>query len=203
MGAVAELAAEITRRELDIDVLVNNAGFGTHGDLADADPAQIHDEVTLNVSALTDLTTTYLPAMTRRRSGVIVNIASTAAFQPVPHMAVYAATKAYVLSLTEALWWEAKRDGVQVLAVCPGPTETNFFDIAGESAAVGRFRQPKQVVDSAFRALDRGRPSVVDGTANRLQTLAPRFVSRRTTLAVAERATRESQSGSESHTIHA
>lgn len=190
VGAVEQLTVEIASRGLDVHVLINNAGFGTHGDLADADPVRIHDEVTLNVAALTDLTTAYLPAMTERRCGVIINVASTAAFQPVPHMAVYGATKAYVLSFTEALWWEARRNGVQVLALCPGATETNFFDVAGADAAVGRFRQPKQVVDTAFHALDHDRPSVVDGSANRLLSLASRFVPRRTSLVVTERAMR-------------
>ena len=190
-GAATSLVAEVDKLGVDVDFLINNAGFGTHGDLADADPDRIRDEVALNVSALTDLTTTYLQRMTALKSGSIINVASTAAFQPVPHMAVYAATKAYVLSLSEALWWEAKRDGVRVLALCPGATDTAFFDVAGsDDAAVGTRRSTRQVVDTALSALEAGKPSVVDGAFNKLSAGSSRFAPRRLVVAVAERAVR-------------
>ncbi|MET9201956.1 SDR family oxidoreductase [Gordonia sp. NPDC003585] len=190
-GAAAELVGEIDKRGLDVDFLINNAGFGTHGDLADADPTRISSEVALNVAALTDLTTAYLQLMTARGSGAIINVASTAAFQPVPHMAVYAATKAYVLSLSEALWWEARRNGVRVLALCPGATDTEFFDVVGsDDAAVGARRTTRQVVDTALDALAAGKPSVVDGLLNKVSANSPRFAPRRVVLAIAERAVR-------------
>jgi len=104
-----------------VDVLVNNAGFGTHGDLIDADPQRLADEIQLNCATLVDLTARYLPGMRSRGRGTVVNIASTAGFQPVPHMAVYGATKAFVLSFSEALWAEEKPHGIRVLAVCRAP----------------------------------------------------------------------------------
>ncbi len=165
---------------IDVDVLVNNAGFGTHGDLVDADLQRLTDEITLNCTTLVGLTARYLPAMRAKRHGTIINIASTAAFQPVPHMAVYGATKAFVLSFTEALWAEEKGHGIRVLAVCPGATATEFFDVAGESAAVGIKRSAKQVVDHTMRELNSGKPSFVDGTANAVTArVLTRLVPRR------------------------
>jgi uncharacterized protein len=190
-GAADGLVADVEARGLDVDILINNAGFGTHGDLVDADPGRIREEVSLNVGALTDLTTVYLKRLAQKRSGAIINVASTAGFQPVPHMAVYAATKAYVLSLSEALWWEGKQNGVKVLALCPGATDTEFFDIAGsDDAAVGSRRTTQQVVDTALGALDAGKPSVIDGAQNRISAIASRFAPQRLVIAIAERAVR-------------
>lgn len=177
--SAAELHSRTTELGIDVDVLVNNAGFGTHGDLVDTDPQRLADEITLNCTTLVGLTARYLPAMRARGRGTILNIASTAAFQPVPHMAVYGATKAFVLSFTEALWAEEKGHGIRVLAVCPGATATEFFDIAGESAAIGIKRSATQVVDHTMRELAGGKPSFVDGglngfTARVLTRLVPR-----------------------------
>ena len=193
-GAADHVVAGVDDLGLTVDVLINNAGFGTYGDLVDADPARIREEVALNVGALTDLTTIYLQTMAAQGSGVIVNVASTAAFQPVPHMAVYAATKAYVLSLSEALWWEGKQKGVKVLALCPGATDTEFFTVAGsDDAAVGGRRSTKQVVETALKALDAGKPSVVDGLQNRVSAVSSRFAPRRVVVAIAERVVRSSK----------
>ncbi len=187
-GAAAQLHSRTEELGIAVDVLVNNAGFGTHGDLADADPQRLADEVQLNCGTLVGLTARYLPAMRLRRRGTIINIASTAAFQPVPHMAVYGATKAFVLSFTEALWQEEKGNGIRVLAVCPGATATEFFDVAGESAAVGIKRSAKQVVDHTMRELSSSKPSFVDGTANALTArLLTRLVPRRVLIAVTDR----------------
>jgi len=161
---------------LDIDVLVNNAGFGTHCDVADADPERLEEEVQLNCRTLVGTTARYLPRMRARGRGTVINVASTAAFLPLPKMAVYGATKAFVLSFTEALWAEERKHGVRVLAVCPGLTDTAFFEVAGEAAmkaasgaAASRFtRTPQQVVDSTMRALAGRKPSFVDGAANAL-----------------------------------
>lgn len=171
----AELFAQTEAAGITVDVLVNNAGFGTHGDLVDADPQRLAAEIQLNCATLVDLTTRYLPGMRRRGAGTIVNIASTAGFQPVPHMAVYGATKAFVLSFSEALWAEEKPYGIRVLAVCPGATDTEFFDTAGESAAVGRKRSARQVVERTIRELSTGKPSFVDGPAN---VIAARLLNR-------------------------
>ncbi|MFJ9695435.1 SDR family NAD(P)-dependent oxidoreductase [Kitasatospora sp. NPDC101183] len=189
-GAAAELQRRVEESGTAVDVLINNAGFATFGAVAASDPTRIAEQVHLNCSTLTDLTTRFLPAMVERGHGAVINVASTAAFQPVPRMAVYGATKAYVLSFTEALASELRGSGVRALAICPGATDTPFFEVVGEQAAVGVRRRPEQVVATTLAALRKGRPSVVDGLLNRLVTLSPRLVSRRTTLAIAERVTR-------------
>ena len=126
--AAGELWQQTNRLGLEITVLVNNAGFGTHGDVADADPQRLEEEIELNCRTLVGTTARYLPHMRARGAGTIINVASTAAFQPLPKMAVYGATKAFVLSFTEALWAEERKHGVRVLAVCPGVTDTPFFE---------------------------------------------------------------------------
>lgn len=161
-----QLVANLAARGLTIDVLVNNAGFGTQSDFADIPTERVLDEIETNVAALTHLTRLLLPGMRERRYGVVINIASTGAFQPIPTMAVYAATKSYVLSFTQALWSENLEHGVRVIAVCPGPTETGFFEAAGAPDAMTTRRTPDQVVRSTFQTLGRGEPSVIDGVAN-------------------------------------
>ncbi|MFT4042650.1 MAG: SDR family oxidoreductase [Gordonia sp. (in: high G+C Gram-positive bacteria)] len=185
-GAADKVVAEVDERGLDVDILINNAGFGTFGLLAEADPARIRDEVALNVGALTDFTTVYLARMVKKNSGTIINVASNASFQPVPNMAVYSATKAYVRSLSEALWWEARKSGVNVLALCPGPTKTEFFDIA-DSSVVGPLRSTRQVVATALHALNVGKPTAVDGPQNRFAAVGARFVPKRILLGIAAR----------------
>jgi short-subunit dehydrogenase len=183
--SAAELHSRTAALGIEVDVLVNNAGFGTHGDLIRADPDRLADEIQLNCGTLVGLTARYLPGMRSRRSGTIINIASTAAFQPVPHMAVYGATKAFVRSFTEALWAEEKKYGIRVLAVCPGATATEFFDIAGESAAVGVKRSAKQVVDHTMRELSGAKPSFVDGAVNAFTArILTRVIPSRVTIAV-------------------
>jgi hypothetical protein len=131
------------------------------------------------VAALVDLTRLYLPGMLDRDRGAVTNVASTAAFQPVPYMAVYGASKAFVLSFTEALWAETRGTGVRVTAICPGSTETGFFDIAGENAQVGRRIPPRCVVHAALRAVDRRASTTVIGRAgNWVLTNAPRLAPR-------------------------
>jgi short-subunit dehydrogenase len=173
-AAAAELWERTNALGLSIDVLVNNAGVGTHSDVAAADPKRLEDEVALNCRTLVGTTARYLPQMRANGRGTIINIASTAAFQPLPKMAVYGASKAFVLSFTEALWEEERRHGIRVLAVCPGLTDTPFFELAGEaaagaasgSAARAFTRTPQQVVEHTMRALSSGKPSFVDGIAN-------------------------------------
>lgn len=174
----------------EFDVLVNNAGFGTMGEFDQLDPERVHQEFTLNCATLTDLTRQLVPAMVARGEGSIINVASTAAFQPIPTMAVYAATKAYVLSFTQALFAELKPKGVKVVAICPGPTETAFFANAGEDSAMTRRRTPEQVVASTFKALAQGRPHVVDGSYNAAQALVAKLSPVRIALPVAKLAVR-------------
>ncbi len=163
-GAGRDLHERVLALGLHVDVLVNNAGFGVAGPVAGADADALVAQVPVNCSAVVDLTTRFLPAMVARRSGVVVNVASVAALQPVPGLAVYAATKAFVLSFTEALWAEQRGTGVRVLAVCPGPTDTPFFEVAGEESDSGLPRRTvDDVVATTLRALQSGGPSVVDG----------------------------------------
>ena len=133
----------------------------------------------LNVAALVDLTHRFLPAMLARGSGAIINVASTAAFQPIPYMAVYGATKAFVLSFSEALWAEYRSKGIRVLALCPGPTSTDFFNVVGtEDASLGAKETPEKVVRVALRALQRGAPSVISGRMNLLKANSVRLAPR-------------------------
>lgn len=181
-GAADSLHEELDRRGIRITSLVNNAGFGSHGAFDQADPERMTGEIQLNVGTLVELTRAFMPQLLEG-SGALVTVASTAAYQPTPGMAVYGATKAFVLSFTEALRAEARGTGLRVLAVSPGPTKTEFFDVVGsEDAAVGRKQTSAQVIDTAFRALDRadGGPSVVSGRSNHLTALATRLLSRRT-----------------------
>jgi uncharacterized protein len=189
-GAGRQLASELTTSGGQIDVLINNAGFGLHAPLHESDPQRIADQVALNVAALTDLSCALLPGMLARDRGAIVNVASTAAFQPVPYMAVYGGTKAYVLSFTEALWAETRTTGVRVTALCPGATDTAFFDVAGESAQVGRRMSPEAVVEAAFHALERRRSTVVTGLGNRLLANSGRVAPRQLVARIAERTMR-------------
>jgi short-subunit dehydrogenase len=186
-GAADRLAEQVAALGLEVDVLVNNAGFGLHGDLAESDPARITAMIQLNCVALVDLTRRFLPGMMARHRGAVINVASTAAYQPLPHMAVYGATKAFVLSFSEALYAEAKPAGVKVLAISPGATETPFFAVAGEQAAFGKRRTVEQVVATTVAGLDRGVPSRIDGVRNALIANGTRFSPRRLVLAMGDR----------------
>ena len=170
-----ELAAEVP----DTDVLVNNAGFGSFGDVADTDPDALIGQVMLNCGALTALTRAYLPGMLARNGGAIVNIASTGAFQPIPTMAVYAATKAYVASFTAALWDEVRSSRVRILGVCPGPTQTGFFTAGGDETVLRNRRNPDQVVATTMDSLDKRAPLVVDGRGNAILAAVARLAPTR------------------------
>jgi hypothetical protein len=179
--AASELAARVAKLGLPLHSLINNAGFGTHNRFADEDAAQVHDEVSLNVAAVVDLTKAFWPELVSHGSGVLVNVASAAGFQPIPRMAVYGATKAFVLSFTEALWYEARRSGLRVLALCPGATETEFFETAGERARTGHVETADVVVRLALRTLDRRNPppSIISGLSTRAGIWSERLISRR------------------------
>ncbi len=165
------------------DVLINNAGFGAHGPFEGIGAEETHRMVTLNVTALTDLTRALLPGMRARGRGQILNVASTASFQPGPFMATYYATKAYVLSLSEALHDELRGTGVTVTCLCPGPTQTGFADRAGIAKLyVGRMNtlmpDARTVSEAGIRAMQRGERLVIPGLANRLGTLGARVLPR-------------------------
>lgn len=181
--AAEQLAAELRDRGLRLTGLVNNAGFGLHGSF-DAEPAErLRTEIAVDVQAVVELTRTFIDDLRAAEQGVLINVASMAAYQPVPRMAVYGAAKAFVLSFTEALWEEYRGTGLRVLTLSPGAAETEFFDIAGPEAAGGRRRlqTPRQVVDTALRTLDRRDPppSIAVGRANRLVLVLGRLASRR------------------------
>ena len=180
--AAAHLSRDLDARGITVNSLINNAGFATRNRFEDEDAARIAEEVDLNVGVLVDLTSAFYPQLQKHDNGVLINIASTAAFQPVPMMAVYGATKAFVLSFTEALWYENKNRGLGVLALCPGATKTEFFDIAGEGARVGNFQTSEEVVALALSTLDKRNPppSVISGTRNKLTAASIGLVSRRT-----------------------
>ena len=162
---IAEAVADAGHR---VDVLVNNAGFGTAGRFVELTPDRIRREIDLDVGSLVALTRTFLPGMVDGVRGTLINLASIAALQPVPYMAVYGAAKAFVLSFSQALAAEHRRAGVRVVAVCPGPVRTEFFtphgDLAdGERAPspVGPPVTPEFVARRALRAVDRGRDTVL------------------------------------------
>lgn len=175
---------ETTRRGLDINLLINNAGFGSLGEFTKFDPARDEEMIRLNITALVTLTHLYIRPMRARGSGAIINVASTAAFQPVPFMATYAATKAFVLSFSEALAEENRTTGVRVMALCPGATDTNFFAAArGTRPPMRAVQTSAQVVETAMRAIERGEASVISGWINVLvaqsSRILPRFLVRR------------------------
>ncbi|HOB04669.1 MAG TPA: SDR family oxidoreductase [Propionibacteriaceae bacterium] len=173
--------------ERQVGVLINNAGFGTVGPFVDADPARIAEEISLNCAAVALLARAYAPAMVSRGRGAIVNVASTAAFQPLPSMAVYAATKAFVLSLSQALWDELRPAGVSVLGLCPGATDTAFFSAAGDDAILTRRRTIEQVIDTCFDALKKGKPYVIDGALNAAMAITAKVSPVRVAIPVSKR----------------
>jgi short-subunit dehydrogenase len=184
-NAPALLFEETKKRGLEIDMLVNNAGFGSMGYFDKLDPAREIEMIQLNVTALLDLTHRFLLPMRDRKQGTIINVASTAGFQPVPFMATYAATKAFVLNFSEALWEENRPFGVHVMALCPGVTETNFFEAAKMDRPPMRGSQtPEEVVEAAVRGLRRKKSVVISGWPNRLTVFAERFFPRSVVLKI-------------------
>jgi hypothetical protein len=176
-AGVEDLIARLDGRV--IDVLVNNAGFGTHGQFAEIDADREHGMVAVNVDALVRLTHAVLPGMLTRGRGGILNIASVIAFQPGTYQATYGASKAFVLSLSQALWAETRGTGVTVTALCPGPTRTGFVDALGsdvsQTAIYRRLAAPEPVVAAGLRALDRGRAVVVPGWRLKIMAMGGRL----------------------------
>ena len=181
-GAPKGIFTETRRRGLQIDLLVNNAGFGSHGFFDSLDLAREQQMIDVNIASLVSLTRLYLPDMLERGWGGVLNVASTASFVPVPFMATYAATKAFVLSFSEALWSETRERGgdVRVVCLCPGGTATNFGSVAGER---GKFESAKQATPEAVAlcglgALDRNASYAVAGAANYFGALSTRLAPR-------------------------
>ncbi len=174
---------------LPIDFLINNAGFGAYGEFRSSDLARQVGMVNVNCGAVVHLTHLYLPGMIERRRGDILIVASTAAFQGVPYMAVYAASKGFDLLLAEALAQEVKRYGVRVCALCPGATESEFDRVAGSPLdRIGRRVETSQkVVRVGLEALVAGKHSVVSGMQNKLSSEFQRLIPRRGVTAIAEK----------------
>lgn len=172
------LFEETEKHGLEVDWLINNAGFGSMGDFAELELERELEMISLNVMALVALTHRYLQKMRERQDGVIINVSSTGSFQPIPFMAVYAATKAFVTSFSEALAEENRPFNIQITALCPGPTDTNFFNAANaEAFAMKGMQTPEAVVAAALRGVNRGKSTVVSGWKNYVGsvfgTLAP------------------------------
>lgn len=185
-GAAAELATTIGTLGRRIDILINNAGVGLHGDFVAQNVGENSAQMQLNCVTLVELTALFMPAMTQAGRGLVINVASTAAFQPTPGMAVYGATKAFVLSFTEALWQETKSTGVRVFALCPGATETEFFARTGEEFLTSGRQTSQQVVATAMAAIDKSTPTVISGLRNALLANGYRVAPRRVLLQVAQ-----------------
>lgn len=191
-AAPADLVHELDRGSIRACGLVNSAGFGTAGSFVREDPERIADEIQVNVAAVASLTRRLLPQLIEAR-GLLVQVSSNASHQPLPGMAVYAASKAFVTSLTEAIWQETRGTGLRVLALCPGPTDTEFFEAAqSEAFKIGTIASVDDVLDAAFRELARREPGPVltVGTRNRLQGTVARIAPRRFRLSVAARLTK-------------
>ncbi len=194
------LAGRVQSLGLDVDILINNAGFATGGAFADADPARELEQVRVLVEAVVALTSAFLPDMVKRRRGAILNVASTAGMQPLPYSAGYSAAKAYVLNFSEALHQEVRGQGVTVTALAPGPVETEFWDQAGWQVGGKSFEKAfpspakpsaRDVARAGIEGLAAGRRVVVPGLPMRAGMLAARYVPHALKLPVMERVLRQ------------
>lgn len=178
----AFIADEIARRNITVELLINNAGFGYVSEIETVDLPRLMEMIRVNIAALTDMTYRFLPGMMRRGHGAVINISSVAAFQPVAYMGAYSASKSFVLHFSESLWAEARESGVTVTAVCPGPTRTDFFDVAGAKGWLTKKRSQsvEEVVRIAIRAVEKKKQYVVCGWINYFLSLAVRLANRRT-----------------------
>ena len=174
----------VRAKGITIDLLINNAGLGDYGAFGDRPLSKQMTEIELNIAAVVELTGLFLPLMQQRDSGAIVNVSSIAAFQPVPYMSVYAASKAFVLNFTEALWEENKDNNVNILVTCPGPTESKFYDRADfPEDATGlnsmTMASAEKVVEETLQALEKSQSTaVVGGFANQIIANLPRLIPR-------------------------
>jgi short-subunit dehydrogenase len=189
--SAAELFEAVQQQPVELEVLVNNAGFGLLGKFWELDLNEQLGMVQLNVAALTALTRLFLPKLIERRRGMIMNIASTAAFQPGPLMSVYYATKSYVLSLSEAIHNEAKNFGVTVTCICPGPTSTDFDARAGMASSKlfkkGNVMSARTVAEIGWNGMKKGKPLVITGRLNALMAFLTRFAPIQFTAKMARR----------------
>ncbi|MDZ8187041.1 MAG: SDR family oxidoreductase [Nostoc sp. ChiSLP02] len=176
---------DITKTQgLTIDLLINNAGLGSYGDFAESDGERQVKIIQLNILSLVDLTHKFLPLMRQRRSGSIINVSSITGFQPIPYVSVYAASKAFIISFSEALWAENYQYGIRVLVTCPGPIETNFFTEANFPPALAGSTEKvfscQEVVSESLKALEEGQPTVILGDfPTQIRSILARLVPRK------------------------
>lgn len=190
-GAAQQVYNHTEQLGKSVDILINNAGFGLSGAFLNHSAVAYHQQIQLNVMTLVELTHLFLASMVKRGSGSIMNLASLLSFLPFPYCSVYSATKSFVLSFTEALHEEYRHHGIRVLAVCPGPTDTNFFQTAREVETKQK-RTASQVVETALRALEMNKSFVIDGGTNYLTALLGRILPRATLAKVLGSAMRKS-----------
>ncbi|WP_263417008.1 SDR family NAD(P)-dependent oxidoreductase [Terriglobus albidus] len=189
-GAAAQIEAELTVREAEIDVLVNNAGFSQHGPVTQLRVEQLHAIVQVNIIALMELTRLIAPSMMARHRGRILNVSSVVGFTPTPFATVYAATKAFVLSFSEGLAEELEGTGITVTAFCPGTTKTEFAETAGMTKTIA-FRSgamsAKEVAEIGYAGMMRGERVVISGRMNWWMVFGVRFAPRRLVARIAKR----------------
>jgi uncharacterized protein len=179
--AATKLHRQVSDRGIEVECLINNAGFGTHGIFHKLPLEREVEQINLNVTSLVSMTRLFLEGMVARRRGTIINVASTAAFQPVPYMATYGASKSFVLDFSEAVAYEVKSSGVTVMALCPGPTRTEFQDVAGvNETGVPSFAymDAKTVVAQALASAKRGKSVRINGIMNQLMAQSTRITPR-------------------------
>lgn len=165
-----QLYDQVRNKGLSVDLLINNAGFGKWGRFLAEDYKTYQEMLRLNINSLVGLTYLFIPEMLKKGNGGVINVASTAAFQPVPYIATYSASKAFVLSFSEALYGEYKNSGLTILALCPGYTSTNFFAEAHADTSGLSFETPEEVADAGINAFIKGRNYHISGTSNYIQS---------------------------------
>ena len=182
-GSALGLVAELRSKKLNVNVLINNAGFGDYGKFSESDLIKQQSMIALNITSLTELSHLLLPAMVKAKSGKVMNVGSIASFLPGPMMSVYFATKAYVLSFSQSLSEELRDSGVSVTCLCPGSTKTSF----GQAASVSETHStktsdvtPEQVAEYGWKALKDGKPIALHGTGNNVSVFLTRFMPRKT-----------------------
>ena len=190
-AARKRMAKTIADRGLDVEVLVNNAGFGSAGRFQELDPEAEVRMVRTNVEAIVDLCSAYVPTMVARGRGAVLNVASVAAYQPIPRQSTYAATKAFVLSFTEGLHVDLKGTGVTATALCPGPTKTEFGEVADIREELfnipGLVYTAEEMAVAGVQAMDKGRRAVVPGATNLVSAVGGRLMPRALVLPLIDR----------------
>lgn len=175
---------QVRDKGLSVALLINNAGFGKWGHFLAEDYKTYQEMLRLNVNSLVALTYLFIPEMLKKGNGGVINVASTAAFQPVPYIATYSASKAFVLSFSEALYGEYQKQGLTILALCPGFTSTNFFAEAHADTSGLSFETPEKVAEAGLNAFSKGQNYHISGTSNYMQSILPRILPRRLAIKV-------------------